>query len=237
MSSQGGELLQLLRGLDQQELKAIRRNFDWCSIEPYDGHRSFTKRLRDSIDRAVSRGDTTYSGFMESLRDEILKPGPYLTETRVKRVLRDVPVSMSPIGKKRKTEEWLSAQLYGALQNEFQDSFNVYVEHTLHPHSRERADIYLESVGGETTYLVESKVASSLNQNIKKTEGQLELYDELVSERDHTFVVIFGKINTISYASSDQTELAEYTDIPSGFSRIGNMPSTTVIERVLDQPD
>jgi hypothetical protein len=222
----------MLRGLDQFELRAIRRRCDWCNIEPFDTKQSFTKRLRDSVDSAVDRDDLTYGEFMQVLRDDIL-PRPHRPVTQIREVLESIQLSETPIGRERKDEEWFSAQLFGALQAALGDDYAVYLEYELDEYRRDRADIYIEQSDGGG-FLIESKLATSLSENISATRGQLRRYHDTIDDRAHTFVFVVGHIEDDVYGRVDdgQQPISEYTNIPSTFTDLEELPKTTVVEWV-----
>jgi predicted HTH domain antitoxin len=232
-----GRILQILRGLNQHELRAIRREFDWCNIEAFDDKSSFTLRLRDSIERAVDEGVLDYEQFMRELRDNIIIPGPYKDETQIRNILQSIQLTDAPIGNVRKDEEWFSSQLYGALQEGLREQYNVFLEYEIGRYNRDRVDIYIESNQTEGCFLIESKLASSVNGNIKRIEGQVKRYHDSVDQRNHTFVFMIGNIADEKYltAQESQTELHEYSNIPSGLSKLEEINKTTVIERTVTQ--
>ena len=226
----------MLRGLDQRELQAVRRKFDWCQIDPYDGKKSYTKRLRDAIDRSVKSGDITYEKFMTELRDEVLLSGGFRTETRIKRVLKHVQLTASPIGKERKNEEWYSAQVYGALQNELGEEYNVYLEYEFDNYAHERVDLFIESTKGDKQYLIESKRVSSIN-GIAKVRGQLERYHDTIESRSGTFLFVVDRVKDEEYGSINNVDLDQSNQSASTLEKLKNLedelPQTTVVKRNL----
>lgn len=236
MAGRGGKLLQMLRGLDQHELQAVRREFDWCQIDSYDGKKSYTKRLRDAVDRSVEAGDITYEQFMTELRDEALLSRGYKTKTQIKRVLENVQLTASPIGKERKNEEWYSAQVYGALQNELEEEYSVYLEYEFDNYAHERVDLFIKSTEKDEKYLIESKRVSSIN-GIAKVRGQLERYHDTIESRNRTFLFVVDRVKDEEYGSINKADTACSNQSAKTLEKLENLedelPQTTVITRHL----
>jgi hypothetical protein len=171
---------------------------------------------------------------MQTLRDDIL-PRPNKPVTQIREVLEEIQLSETPIGRERKDEEWFSAQLFGALQAALGDDYAVYLEHELDEYRRDRADIYIEhpEAGG---FLIESKLATSLSENISATRGQLRRYHDTIDDRAHTFVFVVGHIEDDAYgrANDGQQPISDYTNIPSSFADLEELPKTTVVEWVME---
>jgi len=202
---QGSTLLQLLRGLNKAELQAITRRCEWCRVRKTDvPFQELSKRVRESIDNNVDRGNITYRDAMEDIRKEVLIPGPDPVTTKIRNTLRTVPPAKH-IGEIRIEEEWFSAQVYGALWASLHGPYTVHLEYQLNSRSRPTADIYVESDHNDGDYLIEMKLAKSGNENENnhKIRGsdvkrQLRKYHRVIEEdngrkRERTFLCIIGE--------------------------------------------
>ncbi|MFP8957667.1 hypothetical protein ACLI4Y_13150 [Natrialbaceae archaeon A-CW3] len=238
---QGSTLLQLLRGLNKDELQAIARRCEWCRVRKTDVPvQELSKRIRESIDNNVNRGNITYTDAMQDIRDEVLTPGPDPVTTKIRTILRTVPPAKH-IGEIRIEEEWFSAQVYGALWANLHGPYTVHLEHQLNSRSRPTADIYVESHHNDGDYLIEMKLAKSDagDENSPKIRGsdiktQLRKYHRIIEEdngrkRERTFLCIIGEdkeaySQDVSRKSQPVSEYidgvsATVDDIPDEFDR------------------
>lgn len=239
MASPWHGLYRVLDTLDESELRAIRRRFDWCEVAPPEKAKTnFSKRIRDSAQNSVEDGDYTFEQIVRQIHEEILRESPYLPRTRIKHVLKETPIC----GEERPREVLVSMQMYGALRNEFGNDYRVYREHRIHDHTRTKFDLYVEHMPTDKCYLIESKIAGNLSKN--KVLGQIYKYNRIIDEetekdRVRTFLFVladdedrwWGEIaQDSSKTLSDQFELSENLE-----EEVEKQSKTTVIKRVLDE--
>jgi len=225
---QGSTLLQLLRGLNKQELKAIVHRCWWCKVRKTDiPVKELSKRIRKSIDDNVRKGNITYSEVMRDIRDEVLIPGPDSVAARIRNILRTIPPS-THIGEVRIEEEWFSAQIYGALWATIKRDYTVHLEYQLNSRSRPTADIYVRSHDNSGDYLIEMKLAPI--DSGEKTKRQLKKYHRAIQrdlgrKRERTFLCIIGEDVEVSNENNSRKSqpLSEYIEgIPSTIDEIEN---------------
>jgi len=237
---QGSTLLQLLRGLNKAELQAIPKRCEWCRTRKTNIPVSeLSKRIRESIDTNVKKGNITYSEAMQDIRDEVLIPGPDPVAGKIRQQLRQVPTA-THIGDVRIEEEWFSAQVYGALWACIERPYTVHLEYQLNTRSRPTADLYVESNNGTGDYLIEVKRAPISNgEGVKR---QLKKYhraiaNDLNRDRERTFLCVIGEDTDIdAYNESRKSKpLSEYIDgIPTTIDEIGEeIDRTEVISNTL----
>lgn len=224
--AQGSTLLQLLRGLNKQELQAIPERCDWCRVRKTNVPvQDLSKRIRSSIEQNVTKENITYSEAMRDIRDEVLIPGADSVPAKIRAILRETPVS-TPIGDVRLVEEWFSAQLYGALNASIVRPYTVKLERPLNTRSRPSADVYVESDQRDGDYLIEVKRASQID-NGKAAQRQLKRYHEAITsdlgrERAGTFLCIIGEdqeLETLGESKRNR-DLSEYMDVPTTIDKI-----------------
>lgn len=91
---QGSTLLQLLRGLNKAELQAIAERCEWCRVRKTTIPVStLSKRIRESIDTNVEKGNVTYAEAMADIRDTVLVPGADSVAGKIRTHLRTVPTA------------------------------------------------------------------------------------------------------------------------------------------------
>jgi hypothetical protein len=237
---QGSTLLQLLRGLNKAELQAVAERCNWCRVRKTDVPvRDLSKRVRESIDSNVDKGNITFSEAMQDIRDEVLIPGPDSVAGKIREHLRNVPTA-AHIGEVRIEEEWFSAQIYGALWASIERPYSVHLEYQLNSRSRPTADLYVKSDRNEGDYLIEVKLAPI--KNGEKVKRQLKKYhraieNDLGRSRERTFLCIIGEDTEIdTYDESRKSKpLSEYVDgVPSTVDEIeGEIPRTEVVSNTI----
>lgn len=233
---QGGTLLQLLRGLNKAELQAVADRCEWCRVRKTDVPASeLSKRVRDSIENNVQKGNITYADAMRDIRDDVLIPGPDPMATKIRRQLRAVPPT-THIGEVRIEEEWFSAQLYGALWASIDRPYEVHLERQLNTRNRPAVDIYIESEVGAGDYLVEVKRAPI--ENGARVRRQLVKYHRAVDEdlnrdRARTFLCVIGEDVELETreGSRKSEDLSTYLEgVPSTVDEIErDLPRTEVL--------
>jgi hypothetical protein len=233
---QGSTLLQLLRGLNKQELEAIIDRCDWCRTRKTDvSAQELSKRIRKSIDRNVERGNTTYSEVMRDIRDQVLVPGPEPVAAKIRNQLRSLPPS-AHVAEIRIEEEWFSAQLYGALWASIERPYKVHLERQLNTRNRPEADVYVESKTGNGDFLIEVKLAPI--ENGQEVRRQIVKYHRAIEEdmnrtRTRTFLCVIGEDAELESrdGSRKSEDLSEYFNgVPSTVDEIPKeLPRTEVI--------
>lgn len=222
--------LQLLRGLTKSELQAIPDRCDWCHVRETDQPFSeLSKRIRDSIERNVSKSELTYSEAMSDIRKQVILPGPETVAQKIRTRLRETPVAKSVgsgAGSIEDREEWYITQLYGAIDTALVRPYNVKLEYELNQRNRPTPDIYVESEEGEGDFIIEVRVAKS-NLSISRIEKKLHKYHRSIRQdreqtRELSFLCIVGEdqdLPTID-ESRKSTPVSEYMDVPKSIEDI-----------------
>jgi len=237
---QGSTLLQILRGMNKTELQAIPERCEWCHVRKTDVPvNDLSKRIRESVDTNVDKGNITYSAAMRDIRDEVLIPGSDSVAGKIRRQLREVPTA-THIGEVRIEEEWFSAQVYGSLWASIKRPYTVHLEYQLNTRSRSTADLYVESENDAGDYLIEVKRAPIANG--EEVKRQLEKYhraikNDLGRTRERTFLCVIGEDSDIdTYDESRKSKpLFEYIDgVPSTIDEITeDVERTEVVSNLL----
>ncbi len=222
--ARGSPHLQFLRGFTKDELQAIPERCEWCQVRKTDvSIDDLSISIRESIDRNVSSGNITYTDAMADIRREVLIPGPETLPQKIRTVLRETPVSTSTGGGDNggMSENWFTAQLYGALTATITGPYTVRTEYRLDVHNRPSADLYVESNTDEGDYLIEMKRALP-NLKPQDVKRQLERYHKAMEmglgrTRERTFLCIVGEdMEPATYGESRKSRpLSEYMAVPS----------------------
>lgn len=216
---QGSPILQFLRGMTRDELDAVRKRCDWCRVRRFDNKRDLSRRIRDSIERSVDSGGLTYTDAMSDIRRKVLISGPETTEQKIRNALRNTPVS-APVGDIRLVEEWLSAQLFGALNAKVRQPFEVYLEYPLNNQTRSQADLYVRHTEEGRDFLIEVKRGGEIS-NGESVKRQIEKYHQDIEQRHDlqlgkTFLCIIGEKHEIEEPENSETAtLSDYFNVPS----------------------
>lgn len=228
-------LLDLLNALTIEELEALHRRADWHDIGPYQNDkRDFARRLRDSAERAIDRDDMTCETLMRQIRDDVIRRGPYTTGTKIRKAIDRLTISRVANRDDVNDEQWVCAQLYGALHESLGDEYEVVQERPL---SQFAIDLYIGHQENDESYLIEAKRNERVRQG-HGLVGQVKTYNDLLSNREHTFVLLLIDDEdlywTMRDADNPQKQLDEYTEGQKDvIERIEDLPKTTVLTKVL----
>lgn len=227
----GSSELQSIRALNKAEQRAIRRRIDWINIEGPDGDfDAYSKRIRESFKR---NEDINWQQFWNEVQEKAVRPGGKRPISQVQDVIESFEFSFVGVGKKRKVEEWLAGQLFGALQGALHDDYSVYQEYTVDPHRNHHIDLFVEKVAPDNNsvfptsgnFLIELKMLESIN-SVAQITGQINSYNssDTVGDRSQTYVVIVSDIDP------DQLDNSENYDVSDPPSRLVNPSDLDVLK-------
>lgn len=221
------KILNALRFLNGKQLNTIIRRNRWCSDIQQVGPDNETKRerIRDRAEtHLIENAENDWESFLDYLRDDLIEGGYRKTADRIDRCIRQTNIrplnqleqleEQGPVVK-RKKELWYSAQLYGALDREFNAPNTPFKGHypVQHLVAREHdkwglfVDILVRNERTGAEYLIEVKRADNIT-NIDEIEDQLKRYDAIFTDRERTYLVIlYNRLRELeSFADGEADE-------------------------------
>jgi hypothetical protein len=222
----------LLADLEFDELQAFARRADWCT---WESTRSEAE-LREYLHRATASSLGNRHGISETelvgfLREEVLGPGAYTTETRLKKFLEDVSLS-SAVQFVDQKELFLCGQIYGALREAFDtERFVVDQEHAIDDDLR--IDLYIEDTQTDAQYIIEAKIDGNLSSVGRDVRDRVRTYQDALSQHEQSYILVFFFDD--SYWLSQQGTQVTISDLWSEHHReqADQVPNSTLIKRVL----
>lgn len=163
--------------------------------------------LIDTEEPKEGSGNPNWGDFRQYILDDIIDGGYGKDSARIKDVLENTeirPLKSRSKGddedteeRDKKEEQWYSAQLYGALYNEFDSpdesrsglkptSFEVFREHDRWGLA---VDLFVRNNRTDDFHLIEVKRAQNV-QDLEDIRGQLKRYQAVFAEGDKTFLCL-----------------------------------------------
>lgn len=209
---------QSLRLFDDEQLNTILRRHEWINeglkINLFRKDRDTkAEKIRDRAETKLieaddpieGNGDPDWRDFRRHIVDDIVWGGFGKDDRRIERTLKNTEIR--PLNREsgedddahraKKEEQWYSAQLYGALYNEFDTrdtsqgglrptTYSVYREHDKWGLN---VDLFVKNDDTGEFYLIEIKRAEMLS-GLKEVKNQIKRYEAVFSENQETFLSI-----------------------------------------------
>lgn len=232
---------QALRLLNGEQLDTIIRRHNWIDVDIVGPDRDTkAKKIRDRAETHLIEtdepkegdGNPDWTDFRKYIVDDIIDGGYGKDRDRIKNVLERTIIR--PLNQQsndeddeqraKKVEQWYSAQLYGALYDEFNTpdsnysgltptSYNVYREHCRWGLN---VDLFIENERTGNFHLIEVKRDETVN-DFDEVEDQLKRYNAVFSDRDEMFLCLMYEksknISTLAESSYDDIDETEFSEV------------------------